>query len=455
MNYFNIINKQRNFFNTNQTKDLSFRTEQLKRLKRLLKQKEAEFYKAIYTDFKKSEFDTYASELSFVYKEINTAIKKIPKWAKRKRNKTNMANWPASSYTISEPLGVCLVIGAWNYPYQLSLVPLISAIAAGNTVILKPSEISSATSSVMTKLINENFPPEFLYAIEGGVSETTALLQEKFDKIFFTGSTSVGRIVYQAAAKHLTPVTLELGGKSPAIITKDAPIKETAKRIIWAKFLNAGQTCIAPDYLLVEKVIEKELLIALKNQIEAFDYAFKNDNYVQIINDRNFERLHALIDRDKLFLGGQVDAKTRFIAPTILTAINFDDAIMKDEIFGPILPVISYTDLDEVIKEIKQRPKPLSLYIFTKNKGIKEKILHEVSFGGGAVNDAIMHISNSNLAFGGVGDSGMGSYHGEVGFKDFSHFKSILQKPFGFEPNFKYPPYSKKKLGWIKRILGN
>lgn len=455
MNYYEIINKQREFFNTNQTKDLGFRIAQLKKFKRLLKDNEALFYDAIYKDFKKSEFDTYAAEMSFVYEEINTAIKKLPKWAKRKRNKTNMANLPASSFTIAEPLGVCLVMGAWNYPYQLSLVPLITAIAAGNTVILKPSEIPSKTSAVMTTLINENFPSEFLYAIEGGIPETTALLKEKFDKIFFTGSTAVGRIVYEAAAKHLTPVTLELGGKSPAIITKDTNIKETAKRLIWAKFLNAGQTCIAPDYLLVEKTIEKELLSALKAQIEAFDYAYKNDNYVQIINTKNFDRLVALIDKDKVHHGGEVHAETRFIAPTILAAVSFEDAIMKDEIFGPILPVISYTDLDKVIKEIKERPKPLSLYIFTKNKKVRDKILYEVSFGGGAVNDAVMHIANSNLAFGGVGDSGMGSYHGETGFKDFSHFKSILQKPFGFEPNFKYPPYSKKKLGWIRRLLGN
>ena len=455
MNYSKIIKKQREFFNSNQTKNLAFRIKQLKKFKSLLKENETSFYKAIYTDFKKSEFDTYAAEMSFVYEEINTAIKKLPKWAKRKRNKTNMANLPARSFTIAEPLGVCLVIGAWNYPYQLSLVPLITAIAAGNTVILKPSEIPSATSAIMKALINDNFPPEFLYVIEGGIPETTDLLKEKFDKIFFTGSTPVGRIVYQAAAKHLTPVTLELGGKSPAIITKDTNIKETAKRIIWAKFLNAGQTCIAPDYLLVEKAIENELLAALKTQIEKFDYAYKNENYVQIINDSNFNRLAGLIDKEKVHYGGQTNAETRFIAPTILSNVSFDDAIMKDEIFGPILPVISFTDIDAIIKEIKARPKPLSLYIFTKNNNIRDKILHEISFGGGAVNDAIMHITNSHLGFGGIGESGMGSYHGEAGFKDFSHFKSILQKPFGFEPNFKYPPYSKKKLSWIRRILGN
>jgi len=454
MNYSEIIIKQREFFNSNTTKNLSFRITQLKKLKQLIKQQESKFYEAIYQDFGKSEFETYTAELSFIYDEINTSIKKLPKWAKRKRNQTNLVNLPARSYTIPEPLGVCLVMGAWNYPYQLSLVPLITAIAAGNTVILKPSEIPSATSAVMRDLINKNFPPEYLRVVEGGIPETTDLLKEKFDKIFFTGSTNVGRIVYQAAAKHLTPVTLELGGKSPAIITKNTNISETAKRIIWAKFLNAGQTCIAPDYILVEESIKNELLQAFKEQIKAYQYAYENENYVQIINDNNFKRLNKLIDKEKLFLGGESDAKKRFIAPTILSEVTFADEIMKEEIFGPILPVISYTDIDSIIKEIKERPRPLSLYIFTKDKKIKNKILNEISFGGGAINDAIMHISNSYLAFGGVGESGIGNYHGEAGFKDFSHFKSILEKPFGMEPNFKYPPYNNSKLSWIKRIMG-
>lgn len=455
MNYSDIISKQRDYFNSNQTKNINFRIDQLKKLKELIKQQEANFYKAIHQDFGKSEFETYTAELSFIYDEINTSIKKLPKWAKRKRNKTNMVNLPARSYTIAEPLGVCLVMGAWNYPYQLSLVPLITAMAAGNTVILKPSEIPSATSSLMMDLINRNFPAKYLYVVEGGIPETTSLLKEKFDKIFFTGSTPVGKIVYQAAAKHLTPVTLELGGKSPTIVTKGANISETAKRIIWAKFLNAGQTCIAPDYILVEQSIKNELLEAFKNQIEKYEYAYKNDNYVQIVNDKNFTRLTNLIDTEKIFVGGESNAEKRFIAPTILSNVTFDDEIMKDEIFGPILPVISFTDLDKIINQIKSRPKPLSLYIFTKNKQIKNKILHEISFGGGAINDAVMHISNSYLAFGGVGSSGMGNYHGEAGFKDFSHFKGILEKPFGLEPNFKYAPYNKSKLSWIKRIMGN
>lgn len=455
MNYSEIITNQRQYFNSNQTKDIDFRISQLKKLKELIKQQETAFYKAIFKDFGKSEFETYTAELSFIYDEINTSIKKLPKWAKRKKNRTNLVNLPARSYTIAEPLGVCLVMGAWNYPYQLSLVPLITAMAAGNTVILKPSEIPSATSSLMMNLINTHFPAEYLFVIEGGIPETTLLLKEKFDKIFFTGSTPVGKIVYQAAAKNLTPVTLELGGKSPAIVAKDTNISETAKRIIWAKFLNAGQTCIAPDYVLVEESIQQELLEAFKAQIKKYNYAYENDNYVQIINDKNFARLTNLIDTKKIFVGGEANEEKRFIAPTILSEVTFEDEIMQEEIFGPILPVISYIDLDQIINQIKTRPKPLSLYVFTKNKQIKNKILHEISFGGGAINDAVMHISNNYLAFGGVGSSGIGNYHGEAGFKDFSHFKGILEKPFGLEPNFKYAPYNKSKLSWIKRIMGN
>ena len=453
MEYTEIIKKQTDYFNSNQTKDIGFRIEQLKKLKSVIKNNESTLYQAIYNDFKKSEFDTYSTELSFIYHDIDESIKKIPRWAKRKRAKTNIINLPASSFIISEPLGVCLIIGAWNYPYQLSLAPLVAAIAAGNTVILKPSEIPSATSAAMAKIINENFPPEIISVIEGGITETTALLDQKFDKIFFTGSTKVGRIVYQAAAKNLTPVTLELGGKSPAIVTANCNIKDSAKRIVWAKFLNAGQTCIAPDYLLVDEAIKDELLSHLKEFIVQFDYSFENNNYVQIINEQNFNRLIDLIDEKKIYFGGDSNYQNRYIAPTILTDIGFDDKVMQEEIFGPILPVISYLDLDDAILKIKLKPKPLSCYIFTNDGALKNKLLKEISFGGGAVNDAVMHISNSNLPFGGVGNSGIGSYHGYAGFATFSHYKSIIDKPFWLEPSLKYPPYSEKKLTWIKRLM--
>ncbi len=450
-----IYTKQQAFFNSNITKDVSFRIEQLKKFKKLLKENEDLLYKAIYEDFGKSEFETYMSELSLIYHEINIFVKNIKKWSKRKKVATGFANFPAKSYIIPEPLGTTLIIGAWNYPYQLLLVPAISSIAAGNTVILKPSELPAKTSETMAKIINDNFPSDYFCVVEGGAKETTEILEYRFDKIFFTGSIPVGKIIYKAAAKHLTPVTLELGGKSPTFVLADTDIKMTAKRIVWAKFLNAGQTCVAPDYILVDKSIEEIFLKALKSEIEEH---YKNseeidENYLRIINMNNFDRLSKLIDSDKIYFGGNCDRAKRFISPTILQDISFQDEIMKDEIFGPILPVLSFSDLDQAIKMVKERAKPLACYIYSNNRQTIDKLLKEISFGGGAVNDSLMQLSNSNLPFGGVGLSGIGSYHGKSGFDTFSHNKSILDKPFWFEANFKYAPYSKYKLKIIKWLL--
>ncbi|PKP03385.1 MAG: aldehyde dehydrogenase [Bacteroidetes bacterium HGW-Bacteroidetes-6] len=453
MEYFNIISNQRNFFNSNASKELSFRKAQLIKLRTLLKSNEKRLYEAIDADFKKGEFETYATELGLLYTDIAEALKKMRHWSRTKRVRTNLPNLPARSYIIPEPYGVCLVIGAWNYPYQLSIAPVVAVLAAGNTVILKPSELSANTSALMAELINSNFAPEVFHVVEGGVTETTALLEQKFDKIFFTGSVPVGNIVYQAAAKNLTPVTLELGGKSPAFVFADTHLKVTAKRIVWGKFLNAGQTCIAPDYVLVENKIKDGFLKAVKSQIEQFRYSFDNKNYVQIINERNFQRLTALIDKEKVFCGGESDEQTRFISPTVLSNVDFNHLSMQDEIFGPILPVIGFDNLETVVAEVKNRSKPLACYVFTRSKLVRRKILHAISFGGGAANDTIMHISNSRLPFGGVGHSGTGSYHGEAGFRTFSHYKSVLQKPFRFEPNLKYPPYTEGKKKWIKRFL--
>ena len=454
MTFSELVENQRCFFNTNKTKEINFRIEQLKKLKTVLKENELMLYASIQKDFKKSEFDTYASEFLLIYWEIDEAIKKVHRWSKRKRAKTNLVNLPGKSYIIPEPLGVSLIIGAWNYPYQISLAPAVAAIAAGNTVILKPSEISSETSGTMATIINQNFDENFFKVVEGGIKETTELLKQDFDKIFFTGSTTVGKIVYEAAAKNLTPVTLELGGKNPAIVTRDCQLKKSVKRIVWSKFLNSGQTCIAPDYILVDESIKKEFLELLKKQIEEFNYSFENENYVQIINEKNFNRLIQLIDKENIYYGGKYNSEKRFIEPTILHNINFSDKIMEDEIFGPLLPVISYRNIDEAILKVKSNPKPLALYIFTNDKKIKNRILNEISFGGGCVNDTIMHISNFYLPFGGVGASGFGSYHGEAGFKTFSHYKSIFEKPFWFEPNLKFPPYTKTKLNLIKKFFG-
>jgi aldehyde dehydrogenase (NAD+) len=448
-----LIQNQRDFFNTNQTKSIDFRITQLLKLRKLLQANEQILNEAIYADFQKSAFDTYTNELSILYAEIDESVRKIKNWASRKRVTTNLVNLPAKSYIVPEPLGVCLIIGAWNYPYQLSFGPAIAAIAAGNTVVLKPSELPIRTSQVMAKMINENFDPAFFKVVEGSIPETNALLAERFDKIFFTGSVAVGKIVYQAAAKYLTPVTLELGGKSPAIITDAANLKLHVKRIVWAKFINAGQTCIAPDYILLPKSLEQEFLTLAKAEIDQEHFAVANDNYVQIINTKNVQRLANLLDPAKVYCGGGFNEQTRVFEPTIMQQVSFEDKIMQEEIFGPILPVITYENLDEAISEIKKREKPLSCYVFSNSTALKNKIINEISFGSGAINECIMQITNSNMPFGGVGESGIGAYHGEFGFKTFSHFKSMLEKPSWFEPSIKYYPRTKFKFNLIKFLM--
>ncbi len=447
------VENQRAYFLSEATKPIDFRVQQLKKLKTVLKAHEHEMIEGIYQDFKKSEFDTYTNELALLYADIDEAIHKIKRWTKVKRVHTNLVNFPAKSYIIPEPLGVALVIGAWNYPYQLSLAPIIPAIAAGCTVVLKPSELPSNTSRIMAKIINENFDPKYLAVIEGGIAETTALLEQKFDKIFFTGSVPVGKIVYQAAAKHITPVTLELGGKSPAFITEKVNMKMAVKRLAWSKLLNSGQTCIAPDYVLVHRSVKQQFLDALIAEIKATEFSFEAGTFVQIINEKNVDRVAELIDPAKVYYGGKVDRENRYIEPTVMTDVNFEDKIMLDEIFGPVLPVIEYDNLSDAIRWVKERPKPLSCYIYTEDKAIKKRILSEISFGGGAVNDGVMHITNPHLPFGGVGESGIGNYHGEAGFKAFTHYKSVLDKPTWIEFNLKYYPHTPFKLKWIKRML--
>ena len=448
-----IIVRQRTFFNTQATKNLKFRITQLEKLERVLKTNIPALDDAIFKDFKKSAFENYVTELALLFHDIKEAKNNLRRWSRKQKVSTNIANFPASSYIIPEPLGVCLVMGAWNYPYQLSFAPAIAAIAAGNTVVLKPSELPSNTSAIIAKLVNENFDPSVFKVVEGGIPETTELLEQRFDKIFFTGSTKVGKIVYKAAARYLTPVTLELGGKSPAFILKDANLKIAAKRLIWAKYLNAGQTCIAPDYILVDNKVASKFQEYCKAEILKADYSFDNGNFLQIINESNFNRLTKMIDVSKIYYGGKTDRASRYIEPTILNNVSFDDACMQEEIFGPILPIIVYDNLDDVIPKVREFSKPLSCYIFTSSSKTKKRLLNEFSFGGGAINDAVMHISNPNLPFGGVGDSGMGTYHGEAGFKAFSHYKSILDKPTWLELPLKYSPYSKGKLSVLKRLM--
>lgn len=456
MNIHTVVEEQRKFAAEGQAKNINFRKQQLQKLKTIIKQNEQLLYEALYADIKKSQFETYLTELAMVYHELELAIKSVHKWAKPKTTRTELVLQPGKSFILPEPYGTTLIIGAWNYPYQLTLSPLIAAMAAGNTSIIKPSELPQNTSSALAKIINQNFDPAYLYVVEGDATATQELLSFRFDKLFFTGSTTVGKIVAKAAAEHLTPVTLELGGKSPCLVFADADLKISAQRIVWGKFLNAGQTCIAPDYLLVEESIYQPLLEELKNQIDTIigPNPLESESYVRIINQKHVQRLKKLIDPQKLFTGGQVIETENYIAPTILKDVSFADEIMKEEIFGPILPIIPFTDLQTVLQEIKQRPRPLSLYIFGKNSSVQTQILHEVSFGGGCINDVIMHICNSHLPFGGVGESGIGNYHGEAGFKTFSHFKSILKRPFWFELPIKYRPYKQWKLKIIRALLG-
>lgn len=448
-----IVSQQKAFFKTQQTKNLRFRKMYLEKLRDLILENENLLYEAIYKDFGKSKFDTFTTEISFVLNDIKYYLKNLKSLSKPKKVRTNLANQFGKSRIYNEPLGNILVIGAWNYPYQLSLSPIVAALAAGNCCILKPSEIAENTMKVMAKIINENFPPEYLYVYEGGIDETTELLKLKFDKIFFTGSTKIGNIVYKAAAENLTPVVLELGGKSPAIITKDANLEVAAKRIVWGKFLNAGQTCVAPDYLLVEESIQEQFLEMLRKNIQQFKYEPQSEHYTKIINQKNFQRLIKLIDQDKIYFGGNSDEENRYIEPTILTNINWKDEVMQEEIFGPILPVISFTNFNLILNEIIELEKPLAAYLFTNNSEEKENFKNKLSFGGGCINDVIMHLGNENLPFGGVGNSGIGNYHGKFGFETFSHQKAVLERATWGEPNIKYPPYSEKKLSWIKRLM--
>ncbi|MCT4613502.1 MAG: aldehyde dehydrogenase family protein [Marinifilaceae bacterium] len=448
-----IVKSQREFYRSNKSLSLEFRLTNLKKLKSLIVSNMNLFHKAIYDDFAKSSYENELTEIIPIIEEIDIAIKKLRKWVRPKRVGTNILNFPAKSYIVPEPLGVCLIIGAWNFPYNLSLTPLVGAIAAGNTAILKPSELSKQTSALMTMLINENFDSNYLHVIEGGVDETTELLKHKFDKIFFTGSPQVGKIINMAAAKNLTNITLELGGKNPVIVHKDASLKISVKRMLWAKFTNSGQLCIAPDYILVHKEVKDKFLDCVVEELKKAKYSFKNNNYVKIINDRNFQRLVNLIDENKVFYGGKTNKTQRYIEPTILNNIDIDDAIMQEEIFGPLLPVLAYENIDEAFALIKNIEKPLAAYLYSNNKGIKKRFLSEIPFGSGGINDSVMQISNPNLPFGGVGNSGIGSYHGRYSFNCFSHFKSVLDKPVYFESNLKYYGYNKKKISLIKKLF--
>ncbi|MBX9996684.1 MULTISPECIES: aldehyde dehydrogenase [Priestia] len=429
-NYQELTKKQLSFFNSGKTKEVSFRIETLKKLRDLVVRHEDDILKAVKADLNKPEMEAKRAEVGLVLSEIDFAVENLAEWAAPKEVETPSTHAGAKSYIYQDPYGLALVIAPWNYPFQLAVSPVVGAIAAGNCVVLKPSELTPHTSSLLAKMFNENFPEEYLTVVEGEVETSTALLKENFDYIFFTGSTMVGKIVAEAAAKHLTPVTLELGGKSPTIVHEDANIEEAAKRIARGKFANAGQTCVAPDYILVQRNVKDELLANLK-QVVTNTYGedvSQNLDFPHVVSEKHFDRLNSFLTNGDIVFGGKTDRSRLFIEPTVLDNISWEDNVMQDEIFGPILPVIVYDEISEVIEAIVKRPKPLALYLFSEDEAIQDHILNSVSFGGGSINDTINHMTSHYLPFGGVGDSGMGAYHGKASFDTFSHAKSILKR---------------------------
>ncbi|NDJ20444.1 aldehyde dehydrogenase family protein [Nostoc sp. B(2019)] len=453
-NIAEIVLNQRKFFQTGKTKDVDFRIEQLKTLKLAILEHEQAIIQALQADLHKPEFEIYMTELGII-KEVDYAIKHLKTWIKPKKAAVSWEFFSYSARIYSEPLGVVLIIGPWNYPFNLIISPLVGAIAAGNCTIIKPSELAPHTSHVLTEIIAKYFDPAYIAVLEGGVETSEKLLIEKFDHIFFTGGTAVGKIVMAAAAKHLTPVTLELGGKSPCIVDTDINLEHTIRRITWGKFLNAGQTCIAPDYLLVDNKIKKDLVNGLQKCLKEFygDQPDKSPDYARIISQKHFDRLVNFLKNGEIIIGGETKSSERYIAPTLIDNVSLLDPIMQEEIFGPLLPIIEYTDIAEAIALINSRPKPLALYLFSQNKNLQKHVLQETSSGGVCINDTLMQFGVSSLPFGGVGDSGIGSYHGKGSFDIFSHDKSVLQNSFWLDLKWRYAPY-KGKLPLIKKLLG-
>lgn len=449
-----IISRHQAFFTAGHTRSIKARLDALRNVKQAIKTHEADVLSALYQDLHKSEHEAYMTEIGIVLKEISFVMKRLRKWAKPKKVKTPLTHIGSQSVMIHEPYGTVLVIAPWNYPFQLALSPLIGAIAAGNTVIVKPSEYTPAVSAVLSSIIRDVFPSGYVTLVEGGPDTSTALLKQPFDYIFFTGSVSVGKIVMEAAAKQLIPVTLELGGKSPCIVHKDADIKLAAKRIIFGKFTNAGQTCIAPDYLVVHEEIKSEFVKEMKHIIgEFFGHQPElNPAYGKIVSERHFQRLIGFLNDGIPLTGGKADHKHHKIAPTILDQVKDEAPVMQEEIFGPIFPLFTYRSTDEVIAMVNARPKPLALYLFTNHKTVEQHILENISFGGGCINDTLMHAATPYLPFGGVGESGIGRYHGFDSFNTFTHKKSILKQTNRFELAFRYPS-SKIGLRLIRKLL--
>lgn len=453
MNIHSIVEKQRLYFNQGNTRKLEFRILMLRKLQKALQSHEDLLCEAMKKDMNKCPSEVYMTEIGMVLDELRFHLRNLPMWVKEKRVPTPLAQFPSKSFMSPQPYGVALIMSPWNYPIQLCLGPLIGAISAGCTAIVKPSIYAPATSNALAKILGKTYPAQYIAVIEGGREENNALLKEHFDYIFFTGSPTVGRLVMESAAKYLTPMTLELGGKSPVIVDKTANVNLAAKRIAFGKVLNAGQTCVAPDYLFIHKDKKEEFINAYKSAIEEFFPNGSMSDMNTIINDKHFERVSNLLQSGKTVLGGVTDPVRRFISPTLLDDVSLDSHIMKEEIFGPILPMISYTDINKCIDYIVKNPKPLALYLFTKETAIERQVLNHCSFGGGCINDTIIHLATSHMGFGGVGDSGMGSYHGKRSFDTFTHYRSIVKKANWLDLPMRYRPYTKSKDRLIRMFM--
>ena len=442
----NLLEKQRKYYKSGATIPVDFRIEQLKKLYATVKKYQTEVNDALTSDLGKSHFEGFMCESGLVLSEISYMIRHTKKFAKRKTVYTPITNFASHSFKQPVPYGNTLIMSPWNYPFLLTIDPLADAIAAGNTAIVKPSAYSPATSKIIEKIISECFAPEYVAVVTGGRAENSALLEQKFDFVFFTGSQAVGKEMLRHTAEHLTPAVLELGGKSPCIVDESANIKLAAKRIVFGKYLNCGQTCVAPDYILCESSIKDKFVSEVINQIKLQygDDLLKNKDYGKIINEKHFERLCGLIDKNKVVVGGETNSKTNQIAPTVMDNVTESDAVMGEEIFGPIMPILTFDNFDDLIQELKDKDKPLALYLFSSNKKHIKRVTTELSYGGGCINDVVVHLATSEMGFGGVGESGMGSYHGKDGFDAFSHYKSVMDKKTWIDLPMRYQPYKNK-----------
>ena len=442
MDFAPLIARQRAFFRTGATRPLEFRHAQLRKLEQAIESREARLLEALHADLRKSPHEAYLSEVGLVLSEVRHARRHLAAWMKPQRRRTPLMAWPGRSFIQSEPLGVALIIGPWNYPFQLLLAPLVGAIAAGNCTILKPSELAPRTAAATAELVQETFAEDFVTVVQGERETAEALLREKFDTIFFTGSTAVGRAVMAAAAKHLTPVTLELGGKSPCVVCADAPLETTARRIVWGKFLNAGQTCVAPDFLLVDRRVREGLVDAMRKALREFygEDPQRSPDFSRIVNRRHYDRLTGYLASGQVVHGGQHDAGDLYLAPTILTGVSWSAPVMQEEIFGPILPVLEFDRLDEALAGLRDRPSPLAFYLFTQDRATQDRVLAETRSGGVCLNDVVLHMIGKEMPFGGVGESGLGAYHGRASFDCFSHRRAVLRRPFAFDARLRYPP---------------